>query len=218
MRIDPRGRVKDIASASEEAERVLETCGVDFCCRGEASLDEACAVAGVNPLEVERQLRDLPDAGPARQWDDVADLVDDVVGSGHPDTRAAIARVRDAAAMTQSGDLDAALDQLEALSSEQMRAEGALFQRVRALADARSARGPFPEPPFTTIHVHGARIREGHGRIHDQLRHVRAIAHAPGVDSLPLRRALEGLVHAMVSHMHLVNNELLPRAQALEPE
>jgi len=217
MHVDPRGRVKDIASASEAAERVLESCGVDFCCKGDSTLREACAQAGVNEHEVERRLRELPDATGER-WDDVGDLVDVILGVGHERTRHAVAEVRAAAPRGRHAELDRALDELFALSGEQMHLEQSLFHHVRALARARAGRGPFPAPPFSTMHVHGKRLHEGHKRIHQKLRRVHTLASAPGVDSPAIRRAVDALTHAMVRHMHLVNNELLPRARALEPE
>jgi regulator of cell morphogenesis and NO signaling len=222
MRIDPAGRVKDIASLSEEAEHLLESWGVDFCCKGDESLREACAKAGINPVEVERRLRELPDAVP-HMWDDVADLVDYVLGSCYPRTRDALERAREVVREARApGDaryaLAAALDELASLSDAQMKAEEDLFGQVRALAEARSARGPFPAPPFTTVRDHEQPLRERHERIHDQLRRVHALARAPEIDSIPLRRAVDALVHATVAQMHLVDNELVPRARSLEPE
>lgn len=217
MRVDPRGRVKDIASASDAAERVLESCDVDFCCNGDRCLRDACAAAGVSVADVERRLSEIPESVP-RTWDDVADLVDVAVGSGQQCAGAAIAAVRAGAPRGANAELDAAVDELAELFAEQTRDEERLFERVRALADARSARGPFPEPPFTTIRLHGKRLGSAYERLHERLRRVRALAYAPDVDSPTLRDATAALTHAMVTHMHLVNNELLPRAKALEPE
>ena len=93
-----------------------------------------------------------------------------------------------------------------------------LFRHVRALADARSGRGPFPPPPLSTIRAQAQRLREAHAHLHDQLRHVRALARSPEIDTIPIRRAIDHLAHALVEQMHLVNNELLPRARDLEPQ
>lgn len=222
MRIDPRGRLKDIASASEAAERVLESYGVDFCCHGDASLREACAGAGLDLGDVEHRLRECPETTQPH-WDDVANLIDVIVGSCHVRTRAALAATR--AAVEQSHRSGAAfralieaIDALEKLVIGQMNEEDALFRRVRALAEARASRGPYPAPPFTTVHVHGRRLRAGHTKIHDKLRRVRALAQTPEMDAPALRHRVDALSHAIVGQMHLENNELLPRARALEPE
>jgi regulator of cell morphogenesis and NO signaling len=214
MHIDHRRHVKDIASASEAAKSVLESCGVDFCCKGEASLREACIHAAVDPSEVEQRLRELPET-PNQVWDDVSSLVDHVVEMCHPATRDAIKHARSVAG---HGALADALDVLERSALARMHDDEVLFRHVRALADARSGRGPFPLGPFATIRSQGHSLREAHARLHDHLRHVRAIASSPEVDTIPIRRAVDHLAHALVEQMHLVNNELIPRAKALEPE
>ena len=214
MRVDPRRRIKEIASASEAAERVLESCGVDYCCKGDVTLLEACARAGLDARDVEKQLRELPDPEP-HHWEDTVELLDHIVGVCHPRTHHALARARAAAHGTAVRET---LDELAELATAQMKEEASLFRHVRALAAARAARGPFPDPPFTTIRTHGRKLRERHAKIHDLLRHARALARAPSVDSPALRHAMDALAHALVAQMHLENNELLPRARALEPE
>lgn len=214
MHIDHRRHVKDIARASEAAKSVLESCGVDFCCKGDASLREACINASVDPAEVEQRLRDLPES-PTSPWDDVSSLVDHVVEVCHPATRDAIKHTRSVAGR---GPLTDALDDLERSALAQMHDDEVLFRHVRALADARSGRGPFPPAPFATTRSQARRLHEAHARLHDDLRRVRAIARSPEVDTIPIRRAIDHLVHALVEQLHLVNNELIPRAKALEPE
>jgi regulator of cell morphogenesis and NO signaling len=214
MHIDHRRHVKDIASASDAAKSVLESCGVDFCCKGEASLREACLNAAVDPAEVEQKLRALPDA-PTHVWDDVSSLVEHVVDTCHPATRDAIKHARSVAG---HGALADALDVLERSTLARMYDDEVLFRHVRSLADARAGRGPFPPAPFATVRSQGQRLRDAHVRLHDDLRRVRAIARSPEVDTVPVRRAIEHLAHALVEQMHLVNNELIPRAKALEPE
>ncbi len=213
MQIDHRRHVKDIASASEAAKSVLESCGVDFCCKGEASLREACINASVDPAEVEQQLRDLPE-NPS-PWDDVTSLVDHIVEVCHPATRDAIKHARTVAGR---GALSEALGDLERSALARMHDDEVLFRHVRALADARSGRGPFPQAPFATTRSQARRLHEAHAHLHDDLRRVRAVARSPEVDTIPIRRAIDHLVHALVEQIHLVNNELIPRAKALEPE
>ena len=214
MRVDPHRRIKEIASASEAAERVLESCGVDYCCKGDVSLLEACAGAGLNARDVEKRLRELPDPKP-HHWEDTVELVDHVIGVCHPRTHEALARAR---AVAHGTAVHRTLDDLATLATAQMKEEASLFRHVRALATARAARGPFPDPPFTTIRTHGRKLRERHAKMHDLLRQACALARAPSVDSPPLRHAMAALEHALVAQMHLENNELLPRARALEPE
>jgi len=217
MRVDSSRRLKDIASASAAAERVLESYGLDFCCHGEASLREACAAAAADVAAVERRLRACPESAPP-PWDDVTSLIDAIVRTYHVRTRRALAETRATIEQLGSRALIEAFGALDELALAQMDMEESLFRRVRALANARLGRGPFPAPPFTTVHVHGGRLREGHARIHEALRRVQELAGAPEVDSAALRRRIKAISHAIHAQIHLENNELLPRAQALEPE
>jgi len=217
MRVDSSCSLKEIASASEAAERVLEAHGLDFCCHGEASLRAACAELGVDLGAVEDRLRACPECAKAA-WDDVTRLIDEIVGTCHRRTRRALAKTRNAVGQTTFGALIDAVAALEKLLLAQMDDEEALFAHVQALANARAERGPFPAPPFTLVHTHRKRLRDGHVNIHRALQHVRELARSPETDSPALRHRIDELGHAIVRQMHLENNELLPRALALEPE
>ena len=57
MSFSKETRVKEIVLAQPEARRVLEEAGVDYCCGGGKSLQEACLNAGVSAEEILRRLR-----------------------------------------------------------------------------------------------------------------------------------------------------------------
>jgi regulator of cell morphogenesis and NO signaling len=210
MLIHANKRVKEIASAGESARVLLEHSGVDFCCEGNASLREACARAGADAADLERRLSVLPEAP---RTCELAELVDHIVTSVHPRTRTALVEARAESAKLGLGALGSALTELARVADERMREDEQVLRHVRALAEARAGRGPFPDGPFTTVHTTEHRIREGHARLHDALRKVRHLAHESAVP-LP---AIDELKSALVDQMHIVNNELLPYARDLEP-
>jgi hypothetical protein len=140
------------------------------------------------------------------RWDDVGELIDHLLTTIHPTTRAAVKHVRSlAGAHTRLVDFEARL-------LAQMEEDEVVFERVRQLADARSSRGPFPPPPWG-VGAQEQRMRERHAQLHQQAQEMCAIARARGV---PQDR-VDALVQALATHFHLVSEELLPRACALEP-
>jgi regulator of cell morphogenesis and NO signaling len=74
----------DIVATNPGAARVLDRFGLDFCCHGGDSLGDACAAAGVDPVEVAAALRELP-AAPPTSWTDLDPpaLADHIVATHH---------------------------------------------------------------------------------------------------------------------------------------
>jgi regulator of cell morphogenesis and NO signaling len=48
-----------VVTANPGAARVLDAYGLDYCCHGDRSLEEACAAGGVDPVELEARLAGL---------------------------------------------------------------------------------------------------------------------------------------------------------------
>ena len=225
MNIDRETRLRDAANAGTIARRVLERAGLDYCCEGERTVAEACAASRIDVGPIEAELRALgSDEERARSERDLSAVLDSVLVECHPRTKrlladAAAAAVNLCSTVPSARPLAEAIRALMAHASKQMREEEeTLFMRVRLLADARMGRGPFPPPPFRTIHEHGERLREGHRRAHEYMRKVRALTQAlkgPGVGEVSLK--VETALSSLAEQMHLENNELIPRALDLEP-
>src|SRR5439155_8409518 len=91
-------RLSDIASASEEARKVLDHFGLDFCCAGEQSLGDACNDAGVELATLEAKLHDVH-GEQGRDWrhEGITPLLDTVLSGCHPRTAQLLAEARAAA-------------------------------------------------------------------------------------------------------------------------
>lgn len=146
-----------------------------------------------------------------RTWDDITSLVDHVVHRCHPTTRRALAEARACADARVKAAVEAFAQSVE----EQLAAEEKLLKTVRALAEARAGRGPFPPPPFIAVHAHGSRVGHAHVRLDETLRHIRALAER---SNKATTRALDALASALAEHARLVTTELLPWARGLEPD
>jgi regulator of cell morphogenesis and NO signaling len=74
----------DLVVARPAAARVLDRFGLDYCCHGDRTLDDACAEAGVDPAVVRAAVDDAGAAGDA-SWAalDPAALADHIVATHH---------------------------------------------------------------------------------------------------------------------------------------
>ncbi|MFC6616057.1 iron-sulfur cluster repair di-iron protein [Halopenitus salinus] len=82
--IDPQRPIGELAREVPSYTRVFEAAGIDYCCGGDASLAMACNQAGVNLDDVREELADVQtDDAQAIDWDDLAELIDDVVETHH---------------------------------------------------------------------------------------------------------------------------------------
>ncbi len=224
MNIDRKSRLRDIANAGTAARRVLDHADLDYCCEGGWTLGEACDASSVDLVSIESELRAVAPEIDAWEEREISAVLDSVLTKCHPRTRrllseATAAAVALCATNVRARPLADALGTLGLHVLKQMHEEEeSLFARVRALADARMGRGPYPAPPFRTIGEHGDRLRKGHRRTHDYIRLVRTLlGNLDGVGGEELTRRIEAALSSLTEQMHLENNELLPRARDLEP-
>ena len=90
--------VRDIVATNPAATRVLEDAGVDYCCGGGKSLQEACIHAGASAEEILSRLRDAArEVGPNdRNWMSapLAEITRHIRDTHHAFVRQSIPRVR----------------------------------------------------------------------------------------------------------------------------
>src|SRR4051794_33147302 len=96
MHLSTNKTVRELALEIPAATRVFEKMGIDYCCGGKRSLDDACAVAGVKVEDVQRELTTASHAEwkePNFQTATMEALINHVVGKHHSFTRLEIARL-----------------------------------------------------------------------------------------------------------------------------
>ena len=98
MNFSSETRVNEIALSNPGARRVLEDAGVDYCCGGGKSLQDACLPAGVTADQILQRLRQNSElAGPEdTEWTSasLADLTRHIRERHHQYVRDSIPRVR----------------------------------------------------------------------------------------------------------------------------
>ena len=90
--------VRELALESSSATRVFERLGIDYCCGGNKSLEEACSAANLTLDNVQRELDGAKqEAQPngSRDWqrEPLAELIAHIIGTHHKYVRQEIVRL-----------------------------------------------------------------------------------------------------------------------------
>src|SRR5215467_10918062 len=90
--------VRDLALEIPNATRVFEKLGIDYCCGGGKSLEQACQGANLNAGEVMEMLQkaSVPDTEAEHDFkaEPLADLIEHIIATHHKYVREEIARLQ----------------------------------------------------------------------------------------------------------------------------
>lgn len=235
--ISPAMTVGDIVARDLRSAAVFTRHGIDFCCGGRRSLDEACRARGVDPDTLVRELDDVTavadSADDATRWP-LEQVVARILQHHHVYVRQQIPVIqaythklaaKKGAAHPEMIVLAKAFDQLAVdLEHHLAKEENILFPFIEALLTARRLSHHAPRTPFGTIQ-NPVRVMElEHQHAGEDMRHIRAITndYQPPADACPTWRAcyleLEAFERDLHTHVHLENNILFPAAGRLEEE
>ena len=227
-------RLADLVQDDPRITPVLDRFGLDYCCRGyrtlqEASIDQHVAVSDV--LEELQAIGPRPDTCDAAAWTDLPGLIRHIVTRHHRYVR------------EHQPVLQALLDKLvkrhgaghpelievrvlfESLSEEMLqhmnKEENILFPYIETLANT-SAGQPRPPSPFGTILNPIRAMEQEHleaGNLLERLRALTSAYQAPADACMSYRLCFEGLAQFesdLHQHVYLENYVLFPRAIAME--
>ncbi len=235
MRFTTTTRVGDIAAANPAAKKVLEEAGVDYCCGGAKSLNQACMRTGVSAEEILRRLQEnRHEVGPQEaNWAGapLADLTKHIVQKHHKYVRGAVPRISAllAKVTAKHGERHPELVAIEKeflglgqeMYAHMQKEEQILFPYIERLE--RATEGQQLEPPFfQTVRNPVHRMMEEHDSAGRALQGIRGLSTgyqtpAEACESYrEVYRSLEEFEANMHAHVHLENNILFPRAVELE--
>jgi regulator of cell morphogenesis and NO signaling len=230
--------VGQLVAEQPAAVRVLERLGIDYCCGGGKTLNEACREARVPVAEVMDSLDSaLRAAAPAAEGPDwktapLADLTGHIRSTHHQFTRREIARLKplfqrvflvhgkNHPELAEIQGTFAAL--AEELAMHMMKEEMVLFPYIERMEEAVVEGSPILPAPFGTVRNPVAMMMHEHDGAGEALREMRAASngYAAPADACASYRALyqalaefEADLH---QHIHLENNILFPRALEME--
>jgi|SRR5579864_3049044 len=242
MNLDTTKTVSEMALNVPAATRVFEKLGIDYCCGGNKSLDQACSEAN---LSVELVLESLESAANAaehrkrdgRYYEDwqtapLADLIAHIKNTHHKYVKAEIARLRPlfdkvcnvhAARYPEllrlRGDFNALAQEL---SMHMMKEEMVLFPYIERMEEAVIGSEPILPAPFGTVRNPVASMVHEHDSAGNLLRSMRGLSSdyrtpADACTSFKtLYSALAEFERDLHQHIHLENNILFPRAIEME--
>ncbi|MGH9521798.1 MAG: iron-sulfur cluster repair di-iron protein [Terriglobales bacterium] len=232
--LDTAKTVREIAVEMPQATRVFEKLGIDYCCGGLKSLDEACAAANLRVGEVLQSLEAADKAAPEQDWKsgELGELIAHIVRKHHayvksevPRLEALIAKVcgvhgKNHPELLEVQNVFRALG--GELSMHLMKEENILFPYVVRMEEAVRLGQPSIRPPFGSVENPIHMMLMEHDSAGDALRELRRLTNdyaAPAdacISYQTLYRALLEFEADLHQHIHLENNILFPRAIAME--
>jgi regulator of cell morphogenesis and NO signaling len=223
--------VGEIVASDYRTASVFDRFGIDFCCGGRRSVDDACRTAAVDPHDLKLALDELEAATPGdedvTQWT-AERLIGHIVSTHHTYTRTALATIGRYLAKLVSvhgprhPELVRVAESWAALSRDlqqhMMKEEHILFPYILELSSSHER----PLSPFGTVENPIRMMQREHEQAGDELGVIRALTHGfttPPDGCATYRICFEELAHFerdLHRHVHLENNVLFPRAIALE--
>ncbi len=232
--LDTAKTVREIAVEMPQATRVFEKLGIDYCCGGSRSLEEACAAANVRVSEVMQSLESSAPASADTDWNTapLAELIRHIVTTHHNYVKSEVPRLDSLMAKVCGvhGANHPELLKVQSifrglggeLSMHLMKEEQILFPYVERMERAVKAGGPVAPPPFGTVGNPIHMMMMEHDSAGDALRELRRLTgdYAAPADACisyqTLYRALLEFEADLHQHIHLENNILFPRAVEME--
>ena len=238
MDINSGTTVKEIAVSSPAAARVLEKAGVDYCCGGGQSLQDACMHAGVSAEDILARLRAGGEAARPEDADWVsatlAELTEHIRERHHGYVREAIPRVcallgkvrtKHGANHPEIAAIEGFFVQLgQEMIAHMQKEEMVLFPYIERLELARRGGGALERPFFQTVRNPIQMMmneHDGAGNLAKQIHQASSNYTAPA-DACASYQRLYGELREFEAdlhlHVHLENNILFPRAIEMEAD
>ena len=221
--------VAQIAIEQPAAAREFEKLGIDYCCGGGRTLEEACTTARVSVDEVLKRLEGLSTAPTEQNFAELSlsDLIEHINSTHHVFVREECPRIQQLAAkvVAKHGETHPELGEVQSifgalaaeLSLHLMKEEQILFPYVQRLEEARLGGEPAPPAMFGTVANPIAMMEREHDGAGEALRTLRKVTRnyvAPSdvcTSFRALYQALQGFETDLHQHIHLENNILFPR-------
>lgn len=228
--------IRDIVAEDFRAAAVFQRHGLDFCCRGDRSVVDACHEKGIDAAAVLSEIDAACGASADRtprfaSWD-IPTLISHIVSNHHQYVRQAIPTLlaHTAKIADVHGERHPELHEIarlfagvaDEMTSHMFKEERILFPFIQCLHDAAQQKRPVPPSPFGTVTNPIHMMEAEHESAGGAMERIRDLSHgyqAPDDACTTYRVSLQELkafeedLHA---HVHLENNILFPRAIDLE--
>jgi len=233
MTLTPTATLAEVASTYPSLTRELERLGLDYCCGGKRTLEEACRQQGLDLEAVVAELSNQPLADePPAEWLSMqpAELVDHVETTHHRYLKQEMPRLSELAdkVMRAHGERHPELNRVAEVFAEirndlephLRKEEDIIFPMIRTLASASS----MPSFDCGSIAKPIAVLEREHsvvGGLLAQLRELTDGYQAPADTCASTKALMVGLAELEADthlHVHKENNHLFPTVKALEKQ
>jgi len=230
--------VRELALENLTATRVFEKLGIDYCCGGNRSLEEACRAANLNinqvldALEIAEQSARAAQPERNLQNEPLTELIAHIKNTHHKFVREEIARLGplfDKVCSVHGKNHPELLEIREVfqglaheLASHLMKEEMVLFPYITRMEEAAVEKKPIIPAPFGSVQNPVSMMEHEHDSAGNALRAIRQASGgytAPAdacVSYQTLYKSLAAFEADLHQHIHLENNILFPRAIAME--
>jgi regulator of cell morphogenesis and NO signaling len=235
MKVSTGKTVRELAVEVPNATRILEKFGIDYCCGGKRSLEEACRTAKLPVDDIVKALETASAASTAESVlpsGSLAELIHHIVATHHKFTREEIVRLRALLEKVCSvhgqnhpellAIRDTFLGLAQELTLHLMKEENILFPYIVRMEEAVGQDDSILPPPFGTVQNPVRMMMQEHDGAGEAMRQIREASHdftAPKdacISYQTLYRALAAFEADLHQHIHLENNILFPRSIEME--
>ena len=237
MSLNAARTVRELALEVPNATRVFEKMGIDYCCGGGKSLEDACVAAHIPVNEVLEKLegaKPVPGLTADGNWSSglLTDLITHIVRKHHTYTRDEIVRLQPLLEKVCSVhgknhpellSIHQTFDGLaQELTMHLMKEEQMLFPYIERMEEAALENGPVLPAAFGTVQNPVRMMMQEHDSAGGALRQMREVSrnYATPDDACISYKTLYGALQEFEAdlhqHIHLENNILFPRAIAME--
>lgn len=229
--------VGDVVARDLRSASVFARHGIDFCCGGRRSIEDACRTAGQDPELLVRELADLDNGHD--QSDDISTwpvdrVIDRILEHHHAYVRRQVPIIEAylAKLVTKKSINHPELPRLQELFAgiarelvhHMEKEEAILFPCIEAIAAARATGSALPPTPFGTIQNPVRMMEAEHQQAGADMWLLRLLTDGfqPPAEACVTWRAcyaeLAAFERNLHEHVHLENNVLFPAAARLEEE
>lgn len=235
MLVQKDNRIGEVVADNFRAAKVFEDFGLDFCCGGKKTIQQACSEKGINPDTVVTNLVniDAPAVSSAHfnNWD-LDFLVDYIITNHHSYVTNEITTIEHhmQKVVSKHGEKHPELYTISSLFSDlkeellihMQKEEKMLFPYIKKMVLVQKNELEFPHPPFGSVNSPIAVMEGEHDSAGSLVRELRKTANnfTPPADACTTFRImyseLAGFESDLHVHIHLENNILFPKAIELE--
>jgi regulator of cell morphogenesis and NO signaling len=236
MNLQEKTTIGDFVAKDYRTAAVFTKYGVDFCCKGQRTIDEVCTIQGINEddllLDLNMVLHTKNDSGvDFNSWP--LDLLVDYIEKTHhryveEKTQALIPYLDKLCSVHGSNHPELFeinqlfKDSAQELASHMKKEEIILFPFVKEMIDATKSHGSIGKPFFGTVKNPISAMMNEHDAEGERFRTIAALTnnYTPPQDACNTYQVtyamLQEFEQDLHKHIHLESNILFPKAKALE--